>query len=228
MLSTRLAASSALTRRSKPTLDRNSGEKSKVVLIATSSIEQHGYKVLPPDPLGPMNCRPLWASGNDDLGVDFRVSRGRRRKIAEGRPNSDSSGDASEYSKLCDCPYEDEVMAGEGGLYAEPGRVTGQMEGTCRPGVPPVSVLEPRCRSAQLSDDQHSWSVACSQKTIIDDGGSDGGHQLCRSRNPTLTRQWSAQGGYSLRGAGMSRAGLAGVGTWSPLAQCHSHMQRCD
>src|SRR5690606_15568871 len=105
MLSTRLAASSALTRRSKPTLDRNRGEKSKVVLIATSSIEQHGYKVFPSDPLGPMNCRPLWASGNDDLGVDFRVSRGRRRKIAEGHPNSDPSEDVNEYSTLCETGY---------------------------------------------------------------------------------------------------------------------------
>src|SRR5690606_28793441 len=96
--------------------------------IATSSIEQHGYKVLLPDPLGPMNCRPLWASGNDDLGVDFRVSRGRRRKIAEGHPNSAPPGEASDYSKLCEWLYEDEVMADEGGLCPEPDRLTGQIE----------------------------------------------------------------------------------------------------
>src|SRR5690606_24932615 len=42
--SMRLAASRAFSIRSKPTLVRNRGEKSKVVLIATSSFEQHGYK----------------------------------------------------------------------------------------------------------------------------------------------------------------------------------------
>jgi hypothetical protein len=39
----RLAASSAFNIRSKPMLDRNRGEKSRVVLIATSSFEQHGF-----------------------------------------------------------------------------------------------------------------------------------------------------------------------------------------
>src|SRR5919206_4988177 len=39
---------------SKPTLDRNKGEKSKAVLIATSSAERHGYEGRPKSgrPLG--------------------------------------------------------------------------------------------------------------------------------------------------------------------------------
>lgn len=36
--------------------------------------------------------------------------------------------EASDYSKLCEWLYEDEVMAGEGCLCPEPDRLTGQIE----------------------------------------------------------------------------------------------------
>src|SRR5690606_18402191 len=65
MVSTRLAASSALSIRSKPMLDRNRGVKSKVVLIATSSFEQHGYKSFVADCslAFTRHAGPEWASG---------------------------------------------------------------------------------------------------------------------------------------------------------------------
>ena len=88
------------------TLDRT-GEKSKVVLIATSSIEQHGqgFATRPkPDEL-PAFGRPA---------TMMRSISGFQRAMAQdcrGHPNS-ATCRASDYSKLCEWLYEDEVMAG--------------------------------------------------------------------------------------------------------------------
>src|ERR1700747_2674903 len=64
-------------RRSKPTVDRQSGVGSKV-LIATSSVEQHGYEGRPKSRRPHGFADPEWAIGDFDLGRYFSPSRGRR------------------------------------------------------------------------------------------------------------------------------------------------------
>src|SRR5215207_5720755 len=85
--STRVAWSSMSKSRSNPTVDRYRGEKS--YLIATSSVEQHGYESAghPPAPVKPS---PRGALALEKLGKSERVSRGKK----ESNTESEATGKA--------------------------------------------------------------------------------------------------------------------------------------
>src|ERR1700741_484102 len=82
-------------KRSKPTVDRQRGVGSKV-LIATSSVEQHGYEGRPKRRRPWDLPTPEWAIGNFDLGSSVSPSRAHSPSL----PSCDDSAESLPLSVI--------------------------------------------------------------------------------------------------------------------------------